>query len=655
MVLSLFTIAGVFLMVQAFHSGTPAGKNASDTVVAISYPYFTSLSSTRDFVTSQSITTDPGSTSTNATFNRRGHEGLGDAGMDPVPLHTFGQSSRWTFVTPINPTTISSWFSATSPRMTSTFETIFSTITISDSLSALTITDSAPTTMEPFIVTAPDRPITRSGKQKVPPPTSIRSPTGIYYLSIASQMDSEAGVFSTTASDSSPGTSTSPYPSYELESATTTEGAATSASLATFAPIISALISPSPVVSLSTPAPSYVPSSSESSLSLATSTEESAVTSAIQDPAAVTGESHNPDEEGHSLPWNYNPFASTVSVPTGSLTSLVFGLSATPTQGVPSTPLSSVAASISSSVATSVATATLASASLTASSLTTPTTRLQSVPPTLAPTNSQASTPTLTPPSDDSKKRLSVGLGVCLPILVLLALFIAFWLRIRYVERKKKDDLEKDVIWATPPPSTPNGSRTLLNMTGMVPAGRNKSEGKRASTPVMMNPLAMNPLNEQELEIARRYGLAVDMANAQKADGTMTSARSPGKTVQRRSGGANLSRQWVDGASDTPPRLSQTFAYNQNGLLDPFSDANAIGLAVSTNNDHCRDNRNDFHRFQPTRLSTITDKSGEIEMPDLPATYGGAGSGLITQGGSAKGRFFERFMMKRKGMMPLDG
>ena len=150
-------------------------------------------------------------------------------------------------------------------------------------------------------------------------------------------------------------------------------------------------------------------------------------------------------------------------------------------------------------------------------------------------------------------------------------------------------------------------------------------------------------------------------AHLNKAVATLTSGRDPEKTAQRRSGGP-IMQQGLDGASDAPLRRrpSQMFTHHQDSLLNPLIEANEIGLAVSTpdeSNNNIRNEsiRNALEYFQPTRLSTITDKSGEIEMPEIPAPFGGAGTEPIDQGGKVKGRLLERFIMKRKGMMPLDG
>lgn len=356
---------------------------------------------------------------------------------------------------------------------------------------------------------------------------------------------------------------------------------------------------------------------------------QGAVISTSQDPAGASGESRDPNDNGKPTMIHDLPFSSAHSLPASSLTGIEPGISVSPTQGAPTTIIDSVASSVSSVVSSFTAEPT---SSVSTTSFSRPPTQVQSIPVTAAPTTLPPSTSTPLPSAHDSKKGLSIGLGVCLPIVFLsAAAFVLYWLITRRIERKKKDDLEKNVIWATTPPSTQNGSGTLLNMTGMdgAVAGVKKTEGAKASPPV--SPLSMNPLNEEELAIARKYGLAIDDAQAGQ-----TSGRSPKRTIQRRSGGTSLTRQWFDGTNDSPPPASS--AYH----LDPFSDANAIGLAVSTN---------DLYRFQPNRLSTISDRSGESEVPDMPTASDS--SELMTDGGHGRGRPFERFLMKRKGMLPL--
>ena len=330
------------------------------------------------------------------------------------------------------------------------------------------------------------------------------------------------------------------------------------------------------------------------------------------------------------------PFASSIS--DASLTGVDTSLYVASTQAIPTPLINSIAASVLSSFAantvTSVSTSSLSQPTQPLTTLATAAPAPTSVP-TSAPTSTAVSTPTLAPAGTDSKKSLSIGLGVCLPIVFLCAVaFIAFWLNTRRIESKKKDDLEKTIEWLTPPPSTPGGSSTLLNMTGMDGAGAEARKVERTKATNPISPLSMKPLNEEELAIARKYGLPVDTHK-----GAQTSGRSPKRPLQRRSGGMNLTRQWFDGSNDSPPR-SSTSAPD-----DPFSDANAVGLAVSTN---------DLYRFQPTRLSTITDKSEEIELPEMVAG-GTGGAEALREGTHARGRFLERFMMKRKGLVPLDG
>jgi hypothetical protein len=201
-----------------------------------------------------------------------------------------------------------------------------------------------------------------------------------------------------------------------------------------------------------------------------------------------------------------------------------------------------------------------------ASSFTTPPTQVQSITSAVAPT--AVSTPI--PPPANSFKSLSIGLGVSLSILFLGVLgVIVFWLRTRRFERKKIDELEKNVEWLSPPSKKGSSNGTPVKMTNLDGAGVKKVE---QPAPVYIDPLTQKPFSEEEIRIAQAHGYLLDVKPAD------TSARSPKRVVKRQSGGMNLAKQWMDGAMDnTLP-------------VNPFDDAYAI-------------------RSQPTRLSTITDKS----------------------------------------------
>jgi hypothetical protein len=271
----------------------------------------------------------------------------------------------------------------------------------------------------------------------------------------------------------------------------------------------------------------------------------------------ISSESQSPNHEANTGS-NGMPFPTSRQLPSSSLTVLAPGLTLTPTQGVGVSALTSAAAILSTSSSASV-TPTLAS------SFTPLPTQVQSIASAVAPTT--ASTPIL--PPTNSFRRLSIGLGVSLSILFLGVLsFIVFWLRTRRLERKKIDELEKNVEWLSPPSKKGSSNGTPVKMINLDGVGVKKIE---QPAPVYIDPLAQKPFSEEEIRIAQAHGYLLDVKP------TDTSARSP-KVVKRRSGGMNLAKQWVDGAMDN---ILPT---------NPFDDAYAI-------------------RSQPTRLSTITDKS----------------------------------------------
>jgi hypothetical protein len=670
MVLSLFSLAGVLLMAEAFHhhdSSTVTNATNTDTS-----QYVSSASSNLEALRPIASA----SASIKATFNQRGDEGHGDGEMKSIYFGAFGRPSEGpssTSVTAVHPAAIASPSSTANPRAATTFKTIFTTTTTSEDPTPLPLIDSVATNMESFVVSLSAR-VSRLDGETVLPSSFTRSFTGTRPFSIASHGYSEAGIFSTATTsgfriapyDPSP-SSGEPDEAATVAIAATADIAAAFTSLAAVTAATSSSTSQILLVSygasISPPTTNYrSPSLNMIPISSTTATTVTSTTSGIQDPAPTSSESQTPHQEGQSLPPSYNPFATTDSAPSGSLTALASVLSSTPIQGVPSTPLGSIVAAISSTVAASVATivATATSASV-SPSLTGPSTQLQSAHPTSSPT----STP-LVKPSSDSKEKLTIGLSVCVPLLVAFTVFIVVWLRCRYIEQKRADDLEKDVIWVTPrahTPRTPTKNRTPR---------KDRAKGARSaeSTPSTLerpDPTFMDGLNDVERAMVEDYQKKVAEVNARRAAhlnktfATLTRGRGPEKSVQKRSGGPMM-QQGLDGASDAPLRRrpSQMFTHHRDSLLNPFIDANEIGHAVSAPSERDNNSRNDNIRnaleyFQPTRLSTITDKSGEIEMPEIPGPFGGAGSGPIKQGGKVKGRLLERFIMKRKGMMPLDG
>lgn len=348
---------------------------------------------------------------------------------------------------------------------------------------------------------------------------------------------------------------------------------------------------------------------------LAAPTASSAIfstTSDLQDGVRPNGKTRFPIQEGTSLPTGYNPFATTAIAPSGSLTALASALSFTPTQGVPSAPLSSIVAAVSSSAVVAVSSIT------TSPSLTSLSTQISTSQPTSWPTL-LPSTP-LAAPSSNSKLKLKISLGVCIPILVAIIIFIAVWQYIRWREKKRADDLEKDITWVTPRPSTATSSLTEKSTHRKVRAKRPKSAGNTLPSFACPNPALLGELNEVERAVWEANKHKYAGVDARTATATLSSARSPRKEVQRRSGGPSM-RQGLDGANDSPlrRRASQIFTHHQDILLNPFSDAYEIGLAEiglavsppdEINNDCIR---KALACYQPTRLSTITDKSGETD------------------------------------------
>lgn len=656
-VLSLFSLTGVFLMAEAFHHhDSSTVTNATNTDSSQSTSAGSILDAFHPIASA--------SAGIKATFNPRADGDHGDGEIELVHFDAFGRDSERsssTSVTTINPAAIASRSSTANPRAATTFlKTIFTTTTASEASTPLPLIDSIPNNMDSFIAFLSGR-VSRLGREPVVPSSFTRPLTGTRLITIASYVYSEAGIFSTATTPSFriANYNPSPFSGEPDEVATvaiaaTTEIAAASTSLNAVTPANLSSTSQSLLISygasISPPTTNYhSPSLNTIPISSTTVPTVTSTTSRIQDPARQSSESQTPHEEGQSLPPSYNPFTTAGPVPFGSLTALVSGLSSTPIEGVPSTPLSSIVASMFSTVAT----VTSASAS---SSLTGLSTQLQSTQPTSSPT----STP-LVEPSSNSKERLTIGLSVCVPLLVAFALFIVVWLRCRYVEKKRADDLEKDVTWLTPrlhTPRTPTENRTPRKDR----ARGTRSAGSTPSTLARPDPTFLDGLNDVERAMVEEYQKKVAEVNARraahlnKAVATLTSGRDPEKTAQRRSGGPMM-QQGLDGASDAPlrRRSSQTFTHHQDSPLNPFIDANEIGLAVSTPDESNNNIRKALEYFQPTRLSNITDNSGEIEMPEIPTPFRGAGSGPINQGGKMKVRLLERFIMKRKGMMPLDG
>lgn len=381
--------------------------------------------------------------------------------------------------------------------------------------------------------------------------------------------------------------------------------------------------------------------------------------------AATSGESQIPNEEANTNTGNL-PFPTNQAIPSSLLTVTESGLTSTPAQGLGA----SVLASIASAQASTFPSASASASAVVASSFTLPPSQVHSMTPTVLPT----SAPTPIPPStDNSKRKLSISLGVSLSVLFLAILtFLIFWLRTRRIERKKIDELEKNVEWLKPPPRKVSGSNssagTLMKMTNLdgagakivepqtlSPAKTNNSETPRSG---WVNPLEKQSLNDEEIRLARAYGMLEDLE-------AETSARSPRHTAKRRSAGSNLACRWVDGAVDTPEKKRSSSSppkyYPRNfepAYPDPFDDVNAIdlppseiGIAVTTDMD-TEDpleyspalNRNTLTGYMPTRLSTISDRS-EFEMQEfemqMQMQMPRGGEAVITDGGHARGRLLE--------------
>jgi hypothetical protein len=98
-------------------------------------------------------------------------------------------------------------------------------------------------------------------------------------------------------------------------------------------------------------------------------------------------------------------------------------------------------------------------------------------------------------------------------------------------------------------------------------------------------------------------------ASRNRAAEILTSGRSPAKNMPRRPGGPlNSHPPHLDGVGDAPLRRrpSQIFSQYHEHVVESAMDATPIN--TKPHNNHIR---NALSYFQPSRLSTITDKSGE--------------------------------------------
>ena len=89
----------------------------------------------------------------------------------------------------------------------------------------------------------------------------------------------------------------------------------------------------------------------------------------------------------------------------------------------------------------------------------------------IQPTSSAALSPTVIYSSGlNSNKRLAIGLGIGIPFLCALIVFISWWQRTRYVEKKRVDEFVENVEWMTPRPRTGATARTAPRTTPATPA-----------------------------------------------------------------------------------------------------------------------------------------------------------------------------------------
>jgi hypothetical protein len=503
------------------------------------------------------------------------------------------------------PAVIPSWRSTAKPSITTSFENIPTSSIISGASSLLPVLGSGSS----FMQLSTGQPV-RSERETSPLSPSTHYLAGTENITFLSKMESEPGkllpalarVRSTTIHHS--------IFAIMLGTPAQVKTIASPTSFVLAPPASTSSTSSSLLVTTesltSSPVTTFSSSSSDTSLTSPTTiVPESSETSSTQDAAPTSSKSHSPNEDDHTWPSNFKPFAAVGLLSPVSLTSPAGVLTPIPTQAAASTTVNSDVAAATSTFATIFSAATSASVS---PSLTSP---LQSVQPSSSPTLSPI---VVQPSGHDLNKRLAIGLGIGIPFLCAFLAFIAWWQRTRYVEKKRVDEFERTVEWMTPPGRTTPRSRPRT--TPRNTPRRDRTSGTTAAestaTPSTPGPTDLNNLNDVERAVAEDFLKKSAEFESKRASTMSTSQPSPAR------------QQGLDGAHDSPSprrRPSQVFTRPETASVNLISNAKRIGLTTTVHTRFSPDEiRTALENFQPARLSTVTDVSfGELEMEEPAA------------------------------------